>query len=363
MNWSLILKRTLSFLVIAGIIAGAIWLVYFFFGQNPTLQKIAATVLQTPPAAEQTAPAAQKITAITADPIADYWVNKKTNALYYLNPAGQTLTISGNNETLVNSQPLASLNEVTPSYDGTFAIARFNYPRQPIFSIFTAAGNSWQPLPASTIAATWSPNSDEIAYVDSQGLKILNLDTKKTQSVIALSQKDLELHWRADGKILIASNMGDSVKIMALDMKTKNISLFLEEFGLVMKWAPDDSIGLKLSRAGGASQMSLVDRNGSVLSNLTFVTLPEKCVIFQETEIYCAVPKNIPEGIKLPDDYYQRAAYFDDNFYLIDISGTPSVSELATGSPAPMDAEHLEIFSGKLFFKNRLDGKLYSLAL
>lgn len=364
MNWRSIAKNLTYFLVFAGIIGGAIWLVYFFFGKNPTLQNIASSIFQTPPAIEEAVPAAKRLASLTADPIFDYWLNKQTNTVYYLNLAGQVFEISNGAEAMANSQPLASLNKVSPSYDGTYMIARFNYPNQPIFSIFNTVTKNWQPLPITAIDAAWSPNSNEIAYIDNQGIKILNLATKKTQSIIALSQKDLEMHWRTDSKILLSSTMGDSTKIMALDLKTKNMTPFLEEFGLALKWDAGDNYGLKISKINNESHLSFIDKNGSVLFPAAFLTMPSKCVIqdTQGVKVYCAVPKNIPDGMKLPEDYYQQAVYFDDILYSIDL-GTASVSEIQTDSKDPVDAEHLEVSDGKLLFKNRLDDKLYSVTL
>lgn len=364
MNWRSITKNLTYFLIFAGIIGGAIWLAYFFFGQNQTFQNIISSVFQTPPAAEEVSSSAKKLSTLTADPIFDYWINRQTNTIYYLNLAGQTFEISGNNAAMSNSQPLASLNKISPSYDGSYIVARFNYPNQPIFSIFNTVTKNWAPLPATTIAATWSPNSNEIAYLDNQGLKILNLTTNKTRSIIALSQKDLDLRWRTDSKILLSSTMGDSTKIMALDLKTKNITPFLEEFGLALKWDTTDSYGLKLSRTDNISHLSFIDKNASVLFTAAFLTMPSKCVIqdAQGIKVYCAVPKNIPDGMKLPEDYQQGAVYFDDVLYAIDL-GTASVSEIQTDSKDPIDADHLEVMDGKILFKNRLDDKLYSLSL
>lgn len=364
MNWRPIVKTLTYLLIFAGIIGGAIWLAYFFFGQNQTFQNIVSSVFQTPAAQEEVSPSAKKLSALTTDPIFDYWINKQTNTVYYASPAGQVFEISGNNAAMSNSQPLASLNRVSPSYDGSYAIARFNYPNQPIFSIFNTVTKNWSPLPATVIAAAWSPNSNEIAYVDNQGLKILNLATNKTQSVISLSQKELDLRWRTDSKMLISSAMGDSTKIMALDLKTKNIVPFLEEFGLALNWDATDSYGLKLSRTDNVSRLNFIDKNASPLFTAAFLTMPSKCVIqdAQGVKVYCAVPKNIPDGMKLPEDYQQRAVYFDDILYAIDL-GTASVSEIQTDSKDPIDAEHLEVMDGKILFKNRLDDKLYSVTL
>lgn len=364
MNWRSIAKNLTYFLIFAGIIGGAIWLAYFFFGGNTSLQNIVSSVFQTPPAIEETAPSAKKLSALTADQISDFWINKQTNTIHYLNLSGQVFEMAAGGEVMANSQSLNSLNRISASHDGTYAVAKFNYPNNPLFSIFNAVTKSWQPLPSTTISAAWSPNSNDIAYIDNQGLKTLNMATKKIQNVVALSQKDLDIDWRLDSKMLLSSAMGDSTKVMSLDLKTKSLTPFLEEFGLALKWDETDTYGLKLSKTSNVSVLNFVDKNASVLFTAAFLTMPSKCVIkdIQGIKVYCAVPKNIPEGMKLPEDYYQQAVYFDDIFYAIDL-GTASVSEIVSDSKDPIDAEHLEVMDGKLIFKNRLDDKLYSLTL
>jgi len=361
MNWKKYLKITVAILII-GII---IWVAYWFLSKNPTVQNLAVSLF---PSSQKTnnetganETAEPKLESLTNAPIFDYWVNNKNGAIYYLNETGQVVKTANGAAELVNSQPLPKLNKVTASPDGAFAAAKFNYPTFPTFAIFNTASNSWQPLPSNTIAVAWSLNSQNLAYADDKSLKILNLSTQKNQEIIKLSQKDINLEWRSDSQILLSIDSGITVKMMLLDIKAKTLVPFLEESGLTIKWSDDNRLGIKFNSANGTPITSLIDASGAILSRLTFVTLPSKCLI-QKNKIYCAVPQNISEQLKLPEDYYKKAVYFDDILYLIDLS-TTEVSEIKTENSATIDAEHLELFNNTLLFKNKIDGKLYSLEL
>lgn len=355
------LKILLIIIILAAIGAG----IYYFFRTNQTAQKILTNVFpETAKTGEELRTGATeggRLATLADEEIFDYWVNAKTGSVYYLNPTGQAFKLSNLGGELINSQTLPRLNKVSASNDGTYALAKFSYPNFPTFSIFSTVTNSWQPLPAGTIAAAWSPENPEIAFVDSQALRILNLASQKTTEVVKMSQQELGLHWRKDGKILIYANSGTATKVLLLNPKDKILVPFLEENDLIISWSKDDTLGLKLTSANQKPQLALIDGNGANLTQLTFLTMPEKCLLL-ENKIYCAVPKNIKEeGLRLPADYYKKAVYFSDALYLIDLTDGSVATILDPANP--IDAEHLELNNNKLYFKNRLDDKLYSLEL
>lgn len=355
------IKIILILTVLVAIGAG----IYFWLRQTPAGQRIGG-VLFPPSVKTGEEPGlgevgAGGLTVFSDEEIFDYWVNAKNGSVYYLNPAGQAFKLSGLGNELVNSQTLPRLNKVSASSDGTYALAKFNYPNFPTFSIFNTVTNSWQPLPAGTIAAAWSPDALEIAYVDGQALRILNLTSQKTSEVIKMSQQELGLHWRKDGKILISANGGTATKVLLLNPKDKILVPFLEENDLVLQWSKDDSLGLKLTSANQKPLLALIDGNGANLTQLTFLTMPEKCLLL-ENKIYCAVPKNIKEeGLRLPADYYKKTIYFADVIYLIDLTDGSVTTTLDPLNP--IDAEHLELNNNVLLFKNRLDDRLYSIVV
>lgn len=362
MNW----KKYLKILTIIIILIAIGFGVYYFFKKSPAGQNFLGVIFPgTFKAGEEIGGqpiAGAKLQALTQDPIFDYWINSKTGNIYYLSPVGQVIRISGGQEEVVNSQTLSRLNQLTASPDGTLAIAKFNYPNFQTFSIFNTVTNSWQPLPAGTIAAAWSP-TQEIAYLDAKSLKTLNLANQKTVEILKLTQKEAELYWRPDSKILLTNSLSSSElesQIWSINLANKTIAPFLNETGLAIKWSLDGKFGLRLKTVNRTPLLGLIDENGQALAELTFVTLPSKCLI-KEKKIYCAVPKNLPERISLPENYYKKAVYFEDSFYLIDLN-TGGVSTIFNPE-LPIDAEHLELDNGRLYFKNRLDDKLYSLTL
>ncbi len=210
---------------------------YYFFRTNPTIQSIQKAVVSVFPGSQKSSeqsgqlnPAA-KLQSISGNQIFDYWVNRKTGDIYYTNESGQIIKSASGKEDLVNSQTITNLNKIESSFDGTMAVAEFNYPDLPTFSVFNAETNGWQALPQNTISTAWSPNSEEIAYLDDKALKILNFSNQKTKELVKISQKDLTLHWRNDSKLLLESNLIATDKIWAFDLKNKTVARFMEEPG------------------------------------------------------------------------------------------------------------------------------------
>ena len=356
------LKITAVILILTAIGFG----IYYFFKKSPVAQDFLSGVFPGTFKAGKEAGvqpiAGEKLNTLTQDPIFDYWINSKTGNIYYLTPVGQVIRVSGGQEELINSQTLPRLNQVLASNDGTLAIAKFSYPDFPTFSIFDTVTNAWRPLPSETIAAAWSP-AGEIAYLDNKSLKTINLTNQKIAEVLKLTQKEAELYWQSNSKILLTNGLLSSElesQIWSINLANKTITPFLSEVGLAVKWSDDGKFGLRLKNVNRTPLLGLIDENGQTLAELTFVTLPSKCLI-KEKKIYCAVPKNLPERVNLPEDYYKKAVYFEDGFYLIDLN-TGGVSTIFIPD-SPIDAEHLELDNNKLLFKNRLDEKLYQLTL
>src|SRR3989338_3159237 len=361
MNWKAYIKIFLIIAILAVIALAAYW----FFSQPNTLQSINSALFgqkETPTGNGKSSVETGGLNQLTAEPIFDYWINDKDNSVYYLNEAGSVYKISGTENKLINSQTLGGLNKIQRSRDGNKISAKFNYPNFPIFSIFDASSASWQPIPGNILSLAWSPISDEIMYLDHNSLNILNLTTQKPKKLLDMTQKDLELNWLSDTKALFSTTptIYMPTSVWTLDTNTKTITAVVQnEYGLTVNWLKNGSVGIKLNNIQRNPVLSAIDKDGNALATFTFVTLPSKCAGELE-KIYCAIPKNIPEGAKLPDDYYKKAVYFDDAIYAIDIKA--DTAELLFDEKS-IDAEHLELFNNTLLFKNRLDEKLYSLKI
>jgi hypothetical protein len=358
MNWKKYIKIASGIIITIGII----WAGYYFW-QRFNLGEV---LFGGPKEEQPTAVPRQKLAAITDIPIFDYLINKKTGNFYYFTELGQVVKINSKTyeQEIVNSQTISKLNNISSSYDGAYAAAKFNYPEFPTFSIFNTVTNSWQSLPENTIAAAWSPNSSKLAYINDKSLKILDLTNNKTAQILPLSQREINLIWKDDQTLLLSTVPTASLptSIWSVNIKNQTIAPFLTDIGTaVINWSNDGQLGLKLRNQNRTPALSVTDDSGTDMTRLNFVTMPNKCLVLSN-KIYCGVPKLIREGIVLPDDYYKKAVYFDDNLYLIDLS-TGASKILLEKSDTLIDAEHLELFNNQLLFKNRIDGKLYSLEL
>lgn len=361
MDWKRILKIFLGILVPIAVIWGGYY-VWQILNAPPTVPESNNAPKQTLVDIPTTSP----FSTVMKNPVFDYWVNAKTGAIYYLDFSGQVFK-AGESDKPANSQTLNNLNSLQISADGTLALAKFNYPALPTFSIFNTVTNAWQPLPEGTLAAAWAASTSQLAYLDSKAgsLKILNIASQKTQEVIKLNQKDVKLYWVNPSTILVqisTPSIEMPSSLWSLDLKTKLLKpLFKEELGLVLNWSLVGNYGLKLISVSRIPQISLINQAGGILKDLSFITLPEKCA-FGDGKIYCGVPRFIRDGIQLPDDYYKKAVYFQDDIYSIDlISGESAL--LLKGDDILIDTQHLSLGNGKLYFLNRYDSKLYNLSL
>lgn len=314
-------------------------------------------------------PAASKFGAETKNPVFDFWINSLTGTLYYLSPNGQVFRKTANGEELINSQALNQLNKVLPSPDGTSAIAEFNYPERPTFSVFNTVTGSWRPLPENTVAAAWATSSQQLAYLENKNgagsLKILNTASQKTQEIIKINLRDARLYWNKPSQILIlvsAPTVNYPSSLWSVDLKSKKLAnLVKEENGLNFTWSSNSNFGLKFSVFRRVPNLSLVNETGTVLSDFTFLTLPEKCV-FEGPQIYCAVPRFLKDGLILPDDYYKGSVYFQDDLYVF---AAPSgrTDLIFSGQTNLIDARSLTLNNNKLYFINRYDNLVYGLSL
>ncbi len=298
--------------------------------------------------------------------IFDYWLTS-TGTIYQINSSGQIFesTETGSLDLIVSSE-IVSLNEVQPSPDGSSIIVKFNYPNLPNFSILNITDKTWSPLPVDIISASWSPDSKQIAYLNSNKLALLNLKTKKTQDIIKLNQKDLKINWIRPNEILLYETPSSYLvsSIWIVDISKKTIKPFLQnERGLSVVWSKEADLGLKLTTNNSkAITLDLINSKGDTLKDFSFITLPDKCLI-EQRKIYCGVPQAKPNpGISLPDDYYKRAIYFKDDIFMINLNDG-SVTKLLNGDDQLVDAYRLSIQNNRLYFLNRFDNRLYSLGL
>ena len=147
-------------------------------------------------------------------------------------------------------------------------------------------------------------------------------------------------------------------------------SIFKGKFGADYLWSPDgNSLLLSTTDAKGGSklQLGLTNNLGGEYKALGIPTLVSKCAWSKTNKtIYYALPGSIPAGMVLPNDYMSAKFNTNDTFWKVDIT-TGEKSRLIDLEKITdtHDATNLFLNSDEsiLFFINKIDGKLYKIAL
>ncbi len=316
---------------------------------------------------------------LTANKVFDYWINKKTKEVHYLDENGQIYKITKEGEQVLSSQNIAGLNHIKPNGDGTLVLVGFGYPATPTFAIFNTLTKSWQAMPANTTSAAWSPSAPtggpRLAYLRNGRLYLLTLADQKSKEIIKIDQKDLELEWVLPDVVYLKERPSIQLasSIWSININTKEVrSLAKPESGLLVRWFGDSKTGIKFTNSlSKENLLQIVNLDNQPLGSVGLITLPSKCAFNAlGTALYCAATKTEISGVSLPDDYLKRAVYFQDDIYqlsLIDLGGQliglPTKILDTESVKIVIDADQLEVNSKQLLFINRYDKKLYSLAL
>jgi hypothetical protein len=381
------MKNIYKILIIALILIIAGFGVYFIWKSLlKTPEPAVPAVVEEIKPGEIVAPA---LTLVSSRPVFDYWMNKADNSVYYLTSRGEIYkTMADGGEEKIISQSFPNLHELKASDDGNSIIISFGYPFEPTYTIFKISELGFQPLLEKTRSAVWKPQSStELIYLkmNAAGLSSLNLFSltdQKTQEIIKLNQVGFDLEWISADTVYLkqkpsfeipASLWAIDLNLNKVHLKTKRKigpvirTIAKDELGLIINWSLIDDLGLKfVSNRVEGPRLSLINKENKLITNLAFITLPNKCV-FDEKILYCAVPHEIPVGAKLPDDYLKRKVYFLDSLYRADLNDSNPVNwqftEIFDGLQFPIDAINLKIKDGSLTFVNRYDQKIYSLTL
>jgi len=379
--------RRIIIIIVIGLCVIAIAVGVYFGWKN-------ARVILNPPAtpssgepsavkiATSTAPAealSKKAQAISDQPIFDYWIFNSASTsqagVFYLANDGKIFQVKGDGQDeVITAEPILNIQSPKSASDGSRVIIQSGDTNSSEFLIFNTALRTFELMPANISAADFSPDGKQIAYLQTASTSALtNLVIKdligakpKTTKILSFNQKGFDLNWTSTNQIILIPKPSAfySGSIWSVDVKNKTLTLLVGETnGLMVQYSASGKTGLQFSSQtfGTIYKLNLIDNKGAIKANLDFATLPSKCLI-SEPQIYCAIPKNIPDRTILPDDYFKKAVYFSDRFYQINMTDNLSL-EIFEPVDFAIDAANLKLIDGKLLFINRYDNKLYSVEL
>lgn len=366
------MKKIFIIISIILIFSAIIFGVYFAWKKSKEILEPSVINKQLTTDNEQlTSPTIQKLKIISDQPALYYWLANSTTSqeIFYANQASQILKIKENgDDEIISDREIDNFQSIEANKDGDKIIVK-----HVSFEIYDLNKKIWQPL-GNISAVTFSPDGNKIAYLENAAtgnlnnliIKDLTNEKLKPTKILSLNQIDFDLKWISTDKIILTPKSSNLVNAEAwqIDVKKKTIASFAEGDGLMLNFAKDGSWGLKFSLDfQKKSKLELIDASGVSKANLSFSTLPNKCLV-TFNNLYCAISENYNtiKAPALPDDYLKKAVYFGDALYQISINEN-NFSGIFNEARPVIDAVNFEILNNRLFFINRYDNKIYGLEL
>lgn len=360
------LKKILSILITLLIIALVIFAAYNFFIKEKEIE-------------EEIEKKIEKITSaaipISQEPVLNPVIDDK-KVKYYLVNNGNVFesNFDGSDKTRISSKNLQGLIKVLWSKTKEKVIAVFEKDLLIEKYLYNYNNEKSELLDYRIRWIAWSPNQDKIAYqyydssTDTNNINIADPDGSNWQNLLSTRMKNLIVEWPDKDKISIRtkpSGLAQSI-IYSIDLSNNALQKIINEtYGLTALWSPlgDKILISETNNQGLNLKLKLADLNEKIIKELTFVTLPEKCVWGQNNKtIFCAVPKSISSSAVMPDDYYKEKISFSDEIWRINLETEDLVKIEENGD---FDAKELLLSPSEdyLLFINKKDGLLYSLEL
>lgn len=240
-----------------------------------------------------------------------------------------------------------------------------------IFSDFTK--KNLINLKSGIKSLAFSPDGKKIAYYVFENQKSNTLftsdpDGRNQKTLIgSLKLRDTVLAWPKISQISLTARPSGLISgdIWALDTRNFIFTKLIGGLnGLEALWAPGGNsfIYSYTDQNGQNPKLAMYNKKGEKKDLSDISTLIDKCVWANDSiSVFCAVPKNWPEGMVLPDDYYKRVNLTVDDVWKINTE-TEEKKLLASNLG---DIKNLIIDEGEsnIFFILRSDQILYRLNL
>lgn len=307
-------------------------------------------------------------------------LNSLGELAYYDSSTGQFYKGSGNEKRLLADVAYLGVQNITWSPRGDKSILEFPDNSKIIYDFSNKKQYS---LPKEMTDFSFSPDGGKIAgkflginpndnwlvTVSADGSSLTALEPMGTNS------DKVDVEWAPNNQVVALSRTGDPVglfqqQVLLIGLHGENFkSLTVDGRGFAYKWSPDGNrvlYSVYSDRSNYKPVLWLVDgatdRVGLNKQEVRLNTWADKCTM-ADGYAYCAVPKNLPEGVGFSR---QLALGLPDDVYRVDLQ-TGSVGLIASplnSSGNSMSIASLTVSSdGQLYITDALSGNLYQLAI
>ena len=317
----------------------------------------------------------KKMQVISSREVTSYWVTKDatSSAIFYLDQTGNIIKIDASGVETADTIGLKNALDIVPAPSGNWLFAKLSTSGDAAIYDMVKGARTRDFIGID--AAAWGAEDGKLATIitgtDTGSIKprIVVEDLKNAKvaasTVLSFGLQGFDLQWpQKDSLFLTQKPSADYISDMwKVDIKTKQLSKFLSDRGLMVQWSPMGDRALKFTTTEGRGhKLAIIDNTGAELMTLRFVTMPDKCVMTTSAQMYCAIPRD-QESLShmiLPDDYLKRNVYFKDGIYQIDLANN-GIKTIFEDEDPIIDATDLSVLNDKILFINRYDKKLYSL--
>ena len=377
---------SITFLVI--LVVGG---VYFLIFDNGSAKK---TVVEKDPSEKEDsllkrmlpskAPEEKKIEAISEESAISAALTPDGQFIRYYSKSGQAFELdffTGEKKTL-SSYELPGIIDALWSPDTTKAFSKFSKGEKTVFSLYDYIQGKGTALNENIVSVAWQGSGKIIyAYFGPDGkngsLNISDPDGSDWNKITDLSEKNIVIapvpmsgtvsFWKkpdANSETLLQTSS-------IINGEKKDLTKGF--FGADFLWSPDGTMILEsnIDKKGGSKiQLGIMDDSGKNYRSLNIPTLVSKCAWSKDSRfIYYAQPTSIPENAAMPNDYANKKFTTNDTFWKVDVKTGEKTRLIELAELEKLGSNHdatslfLNSNESQLFFINRIDGKLYKLAL
>lgn len=377
------MKKPIKILISSAIIAGAVVAGYFgwkFVNSVPTLEEEFAEDTRIQPitregdaitsaATSTAADEGPRISVLSDKEAFSAWVTTDVGAVYYISTDGKIYQADEGEDKLLLGQGVDNLISAKPSARGRRVLASFGDPNAPQWAVYDVVDGFWRPLSEDIREATFGKNEEEIYAITRNGgdLNLVRIDFSRNPYVTSIILKDFRFYdvllaWYGSDKLLVQERPSANlnVRAWAFDVKKKKMSVLeAGQKGLMIRPLSESDYDLKFVSESG---FGLFNKAGDEVAPVLFNTLPNKCTGLGGY-VYCFAPTEIPDNIKLPDDYLMGRFRSEDDLYAVDgLSGDADPAPIWRSGEdrAPkIDAYLPTYYKSNLYFINKYDNLVY----
>lgn len=324
----------------------------------------------------------EKISVISSQAVLGPVFNKKNETISYYSAKDGTAWIvnpDGSGEKQVVGKMQDDLKNVLWSQDRSKVLLIFEKKGQKTFSQYDYKTNKEIQLKEGLDTAVWDNSGAKIFYkyydsaTQKRSINVANPDGSSWQKIADTEFKNVSIS-PVPGTSAVSfwnfpnANEGTQLAIVgAIGGEPKTI--LKDKFGADYLWSPDGTQALVSSlpnKDGKMITLGIVTIDGQY-HDLNIPTIVSKCVWSNNGKsFYYALPGEIPNNPKMPNDYQDKKFMTDDTFWKADIA-TGQKERIVNTSEinGKYDSNNLFLSATEsdLYFVNRRDQKLYKIEL